>query len=52
MLIPTSNFLSIEADKKTGDALNSIKIDFSKMVFSGRSNEGFTECVSCKALLI
>lgn len=52
MLIPTSNFLNVEADKKTGEAINSIKIDYSKMVFSPKSSDKFTECRACGALLI
>jgi hypothetical protein len=35
MLIPTSNFLNIDAEKKVGEAINSIKIDFAKMAFAG-----------------
>lgn len=52
MLIPTSNFLSTDTDKKTGEAINSIKIDFSKMVFAGKSLDKFTACKYCQSLLI
>jgi hypothetical protein len=52
MLIPTSNFLNIEADKKTGEAINSIKIDYSKMVFTPKSSNNFTDCKHCHALLV
>lgn len=52
MLIPTSNFLNVEADKKTGETINSIKIDYSKMVFCPKSGDSFTSCAFCGALLI
>jgi hypothetical protein len=52
MLIPTSNFLNVEADKKTGETINSIKIDYSKMVFCPKSGDQFTACKFCGALLV
>jgi hypothetical protein len=42
MLTPTSNFLNVEADKKTGETINSIKIDYSKMAFCHKSADKFT----------
>lgn len=51
MLIPTSNFINVETDKKTGEAINSIKIDYNKMVFCPKSGDQFTFCRSCGALL-
>ncbi len=51
MLIPTSNFLNIEVDNKTGQNINSIKIDYSKMVFLPQTSHPFTQCKYCSALL-
>lgn len=52
MLIQTSNFLTIQADKKIGDAINSIKVDYSKMAFATKSSDPYTECKTCSAILI
>jgi hypothetical protein len=52
MLIPTSNFLNIEAGKQTAETINSIKIDYSRMTFIPKTADQYTDCKSCGALLI
>jgi 2-iminoacetate synthase ThiH len=51
MMISTSNFLNSDADQRTGQSINSIKIDFSRMAFLPATNEPFTACQFCEGLL-
>jgi hypothetical protein len=51
-MISTSNFLNIGADQKTGQNINSIKLDFTKISFQHSSNDPYTDCKNCGAILI
>lgn len=50
MLVPTSPVILVSEDLKD-DSINTIKIDFSRMSFIKSTNDNFTQCTQCKALL-
>lgn len=52
MMVSTSNYLNPEAEKSTGQKINSFKINFNTMAHVVGCNDPVTQCQHCKGILI